>query len=417
MNSLEQKNLSSIDSVISNDDLVTEILLRLPAKSVLKFKLVSKKWLTIISDSTFAMRHTHLNPHNTSAFLLKLSFFFKQPPSYKRVSLLGQSLANVPLPSDFLHFDPNKPGRTYICQSSNGLLLCSKWRRYSAERSGPTYYVYNPTARQFAVLPSPPGHGFRFNWIQLVFDPSKSPHYQVVCTHFFNSKLEIQVYSSETKGWKISVKQENFDSLYVKFANGVFWNGAIHWISLMGNGFSFLLDKEYLQTIPRPPLPENWQTQNFGYFGASAGHLHFIGFVAGNKNPDDLNMGISSPTMSTDQMVNSSSANICNDETIVVYAMEKGCSKWFVKCCLHLDAIVMACSEIIEDPTLSPFSVKVLSFIEGNNETGPLLVMKVPGKIMSYSFKDKSFKNIFRFAPFRRASCYAFNYVETLAWV
>jgi hypothetical protein len=34
---------TSIDAVLGNDDLVTEILLRVPAKAVLRFELVSKK--------------------------------------------------------------------------------------------------------------------------------------------------------------------------------------------------------------------------------------------------------------------------------------------------------------------------------------------------------------------------------------
>ncbi|KAL3609083.1 hypothetical protein D5086_000103 [Populus alba] len=79
-----------------------------------------------------------------------------------------------------------------------------------------------------------------------------------VCTQFFTSELKIYVYLSETKDWKLCASQESFDFLPVNFADGVSWNDAVHWISPMGNGFSFLLDKECLETIPRPPFPENW---------------------------------------------------------------------------------------------------------------------------------------------------------------
>ncbi|CAK7345572.1 unnamed protein product [Dovyalis caffra] len=102
---------------------------------------------------------------------------------------------------------------------------------------------------------------------------------------------------------------------------------------------SVLLRKECLQTIPRPPLPEYWQCQSFMYFGESGGRLHFIGFAAGNQNPDDLNLAIISSDM-------------FNDKTIVVYSMEKGCSKCFVKYCLHMNAIVMAYPEMIVAPTV-----------------------------------------------------------------
>jgi hypothetical protein len=263
------------------------------------------------------------------------------------------------------------------------------------------------------LLPLPPNDGKYFTRIQLVFDPLESPRYRVVCIQFFNSELKIYVYSSETKDWKLSVKLENFDLLSVNFTDGVSWNGAVHWMSPMGNGLSFLLDMECLQTIPRPPLPESWQDKNFRYFGESGGQLHFIGILAGNQNPDDLNLGIVSPDMSHDQST---------DQSIVVYSMERGCSKWFAKYCLHMNAIVMAYPEITEDkdPTTSPFSAEkwfdLLSFIEGNDEEGALLVMRISGEIISYSFKNNILKKILSF-PLKHATCYAFNYTETLSCV
>lgn len=307
-NSPKQKKSSPVDVVLGNDDLVSEILLHLPVKTVLKLKLISKRWLSIISHPSFAIRHTYLNPHTISGLLLNVAYHFKKPSSYLYVSIDGKSVVNVS--SDFLRFDPDKPGSTYVSQSCNGLLLCSKRMRYSAERTKPTYYyVFNPTTRQFVELTLPSGDGIRSNRIQLVFDPSKSPYYKVLCIHYFKSLLEIHVYSSETKIWKLSLKQENFDSSSVNLNNGVFWNGAIHWISRMGNGFSFLLDKECLQAMPSPPLPESWETNNFRYFGESGGQLHFIGLLTGEQKADIIGVN-ASPEMPDDKMTSSSSSNI-----------------------------------------------------------------------------------------------------------
>ncbi|KAJ6704693.1 hypothetical protein OIU79_009579 [Salix purpurea] len=123
-------------------------------------------------------------------------------------------------------------------------------------------------------------------------------------------------------------------------------------------------------------------------------------------------MGIVSSAMSDDQS---------SDQSIVVYSMERGCSKWFAKYCLHMNAIVMAYPEITEDedPTASPFSGKkwfdLLSFIEEKDEEEALLVMRISGEIISYSFKNNILKKILSF-PLKH-TCYAFNYTETLSCV
>ncbi|KAJ6961255.1 hypothetical protein NC652_000228 [Populus alba x Populus x berolinensis] len=117
LTSPKQKNSPSIDAVLGNDDPVTEILLRVPAKAVLRLK-----W-------------------------------------------------DLP------------------------------------ERSQPINYIFNPTTRQFAMLPPPPDDGQFFDSIQLVFDPSESSCYRVVCTQFFTSELKIYVYLSETKDWKLALRE------------------------------------------------------------------------------------------------------------------------------------------------------------------------------------------------------------------
>ncbi|KAG5226128.1 F-box protein [Salix suchowensis] len=335
----------------------------------------------------FAIRHSYLNPHTISGFLLNVSYHFKKPSSYRFVSIDGKSVVHVS--PDFLLFDPDKPGSTYVSQSCNGLLLCSRRTRYSAERTKPTqYYVFNPTTRQFVVLTPPSGDGIRSNRLQLVFDPSKSPHYKVLCIHYFKSLLEIHVYSSETRIWKLSLKQENFDSLCVNLNNGVSWNGAIHWISPTGKGFCFLLDEQRLQSKPSPPLPDSWEANSFRYFGESGGKLHFIGLLTREQKPDTIAMD----------------AN--------------GCSKWFVKYHLDVNAIAMAYPEISDgSPCFVIGSIFVSSFIDENNEEGPLLVINMPGEIISYSFKHRTFKNLFSFHPYKHYSCHALRFTETLSLV
>ncbi|CAK7339170.1 unnamed protein product [Dovyalis caffra] len=161
----------------------------------------------------------------------------------------------------------NNPRSTYVYHSGDGFLLCSKRRRRSGERSNLSHYVFNPTTRQFAIIPPPT-------------DDAKC--YYVI-----------------------------------------------------------------------------------------------------NQNPDDLDMGIVFPDMSRDQST---------DKSIVVNTMEKGCPKRFVKYCLHMNAAVMAYLEVTKgkDPSELPFSSEkglfdLLLFIQGNDEEGPFLVMRIAGEIISFN--------------------------------
>jgi hypothetical protein len=44
---------SSAETIGSNQDILTEILLRMPAQPLLKFKRGSEQWLSLISDPVF----------------------------------------------------------------------------------------------------------------------------------------------------------------------------------------------------------------------------------------------------------------------------------------------------------------------------------------------------------------------------
>ncbi|GLT37332.1 hypothetical protein SLA2020_116550 [Shorea laevis] len=62
MTSSRGRQISLADLVgAANDDLTAKILLRLPAKYAARLKLVSKRWLSLISDRYFILRHSLLN--------------------------------------------------------------------------------------------------------------------------------------------------------------------------------------------------------------------------------------------------------------------------------------------------------------------------------------------------------------------
>ncbi|KAJ0837543.1 putative F-box domain-containing protein [Helianthus annuus] len=114
----------------SNDDLLTEILIRLPVTSILRFKSVCKHWLSLLTHSHLTQRYDNLS---------KSPGFFA---SNKYVPFDVENPNTPPFRSLDPYFDP---WSFDILQSCNGLLLCSSDDlRPEGYIAADTYYVFNP---------------------------------------------------------------------------------------------------------------------------------------------------------------------------------------------------------------------------------------------------------------------------------
>ncbi|GJW55040.1 F-box protein-like protein isoform X1 [Tanacetum coccineum] len=232
-------------AVECNDDLLIEILLRLPVFSLLLFKSVCKRWLSLIINPSFGLRR--IPTFDPPCGLLLRAWFGK---TYDFLSLdtrspYKQSALKTPFTfrSELQHVD--------ILQSSNGLLLCR-----GGIKNNYKYYVYNPCMNLFKMLPQCSNKIIRHT--KIAFDPTKSPHYKVIQTVLVKndyetvlvndddgydalSKIQIQTYSSETRNWNFCSDQHLIIS-FRYFDYGIYWNDAIYWLynSLKPNVISML---------------------------------------------------------------------------------------------------------------------------------------------------------------------------------
>ncbi|XP_022765795.1 F-box protein At5g07610-like [Durio zibethinus] len=171
---------------------------------------------------------------------------------------------------------------------------------------------------------------------------------------------------------------------------------SFHWVNCYDrNSSGFEFEQETLQAMPRLPLPENWNSNNFWHFMESQGHLFFIDFD-------------------------------CPE--YIIYEMEKDCSKWTVKYHLDINLIVMsAFPDMTENKEISSNSVLLelknfiylVSIVEVKNE-GPSLVLYVPGRFISYRLKDNTLKTLHDviFHDSKRFQWYhSFSYMESLSYV
>ncbi|VFQ77527.1 unnamed protein product [Cuscuta campestris] len=345
-------NKNSASEVASDDDLLTEIFRRLPVNSLLRFKSVSKRWLSLINHPYLHRRRRKPisglifnNPNPTSSV-----------PEFDFIPLDG-----CPAPFTTLEFAGDKPGMT-ILSSCNGLLCCC------STNSG-SYYVYNPTTRSYAGIPKPPfsekqGRN-RVNAVTLAFDPAVSPHFTVVLVVLSDDSLpgpfHVKIYSSETGKWKKLQRPLPKD---LNYKLGVYWNGAVNWPATHGrHGLYFNAEKESFGEFPMPPLPAQKRVR---YMQESSGHLHLID-VHGPRTAQ-----------------------------FEIYEMERDYSGWAVKFRVDIESVMKAFPESINKDLREsdPFYYRFLTtaVIRGGGvggdaaaeEEDSFLVFSVPGKVIRY---------------------------------
>lgn len=233
--------------------------------------------------------------------------------------------------------------------------------------------------------------------MNLAFDPTKSPHYKVVCVFLGTNTFEFAIYSSRTGCWRKGA--EPFTANKVIFQKGVHWNGAIHWISLMRDDSLYLNldgDDEMPRKLRMPPISNGGDWRFHYYFGESCDHLHYIEFFEVKIEFD-------------------------------VYEMKRDYSEWFVKYRVDLSAVVASYPVIYMDeydPTIwYPYGFSIFTLVRGVEE---FLVLHIPGEVVRYNLVNGSFETIYKFegaemdvveGSLRYVNTNGYQYIESLSCV
>ncbi|GKB27560.1 hypothetical protein Tco_0866961 [Tanacetum coccineum] len=220
-----RENSAQPHVVFTNDDLLTEILIRLPILCIHLFTTVSKQWLKILTSSDFILNRSkipNLDPPvglfvNHLRSLYECDFVSLNSRLDSRKSTMDNSFGSV-----------EKVDQVRILQSCNGLLLCASW----AWRV--FYYVHNPSTNLFKRLPQPhysydDSCFYRSVVLRMTFDPRKSFDYKVVQVGRTSCDIEIQIYSSETDNWSLCRDRFNYFSCD-HFDSAIYCYDAFHWL-------------------------------------------------------------------------------------------------------------------------------------------------------------------------------------------
>ncbi|CAM8983851.1 unnamed protein product [Rhodiola kirilowii] len=274
---------SAADLIGNTLDLTYELLIHLPVSSVLRFRTISKLWLSLSTSPHFLISHSrhHLAP-KPSAILLHSN------ETYSPILLHAPLTCSLVARSPSLSLVEDDPG-IRIIHSCNGLLLCYSNYKLTDGAKG-SLYVLNPTFKCFKSIPypkfkSPDKPHAEFT---LAFDPANAPTFTLLCIwsseiSFHNRRntnqtFKIELFSSETQSWRF-LGDFTFHRASIKhLACGVFWHGAIHWLDTTTGPLCFDLKTEQPKTIAAPPVhkADIFSTERFTYLGVCNNQLSMI---------------------------------------------------------------------------------------------------------------------------------------------
>ncbi|XP_051197275.1 F-box protein At5g07610 [Lolium perenne] len=201
------------------DDLLLEILARVPYRSLCRFKCVSQSWRALCSDHDLRKR----SPQTLSGF-----FCHARDSRVRFVNLSGKGRPLVDPELLFLR-DLAAFGIILVdCCSS--LLLCKCFKTYFDA----DWVVCNPATQKWTVLPATEAlHCSNTFTIRLGFDPATPTRFQAFVLKqdaYIDGRITgVEIYSLETGRW-ISIKSEWGRETCVHLVDSqfAFFNGTLH---------------------------------------------------------------------------------------------------------------------------------------------------------------------------------------------
>ncbi|XVE68738.1 hypothetical protein DITRI_Ditri09bG0093500 [Diplodiscus trichospermus] len=210
-------------------EIETEILSRLPVKSLLRFKCVQKIWRNLIEDPNFITMHLSLFGKKNNGFLLcdfsRNPYFLQFYPgnSKNNIVLTGRKEIDLVFSTKGIPRDTHR----FIIGSSSGLVcLLDMQDRLKLN-------IWNPLTRKIMELPKFDCEEVESK-LSLVFGfgfcPKLNDYRVVISSCYLCNLTEVQVYSLNTNSWKKIAIENSRLNFWLKFSGNMFINGASYWL-------------------------------------------------------------------------------------------------------------------------------------------------------------------------------------------
>ncbi|OMO54652.1 hypothetical protein CCACVL1_27692 [Corchorus capsularis] len=262
-----------------NDDIIGEVLCRLPGKRLVSCKRVSKTWKSLISSPSILRAHFERSQHPSAIFV----------EQYDRGNF-SLTFVNLDKKNTIksLYFLPQEVD---LVGSSNGLLCCTS----SCNRF---LYICNPLSEEWVAIILRPERSTVTNTnIGFAFYPfgssllNPNPCFKLVCLHRTklgnnynndpnNYVYSFWVYTSETGEWRRSKDVCPRGNFRIRKNNVIFVRNRFHWLTGEHHIITFDVETELSSVIKLPGRVMQLNDLDMGRggicLGASSGFLHYV---------------------------------------------------------------------------------------------------------------------------------------------
>nr|GMD16397.1 putative F-box protein At3g23950 [Ipomoea batatas] len=301
------------------DELVGEILVRLPTTAAVRFQAVCKRWHSLISSPYFIARFRHLRHQHTESSSLVFRFAYScdvscisdgcnqcQYSHFQIISnsnssnsLLGKVYGESAFRISYLPCSPTDLQTLRFEGSFADLILfsCINHNTYKVD-----YYVSNLLTRQWIALPPAAYEDLYVSTGFLCVPPpvDTSHHHKFMVVRLCSgnyaytprSRFKAQVFSSENWQWRTLVVSSPLTlEQHIGGISLVAYRGMLHWL----NGDCIVVydplntPQRFSRIIHLPAQLRTFDISRFNCFGVSLGCLRVTGVLGENiVNPDPV---------------------------------------------------------------------------------------------------------------------------------